>query len=368
MSFDLPESAADLAALARQVLQDQVTPQGLRAVEDTAGSRLDRALWATLADTGILAAALPESLGGGGLDLLEQCAVLVELGRAVAAVPYLEHVASAAAIGYFGTDAQRARWGVPAAGGSAVLTAALGEGLTATEQPATRAEPVAAGWLLTGTKAVVAHAIVADALLVSAATDRGVCLFVVLPEDPGVTLRPEVVIDGDVAATVELAGAELGADRLLPGADCAHWLAARLTVAHCARQVGVLERALELTAAHAREREQFGRPIGSFQAVAQRLADAYIDVDAARLTMWEAAWRVASGLPCPTEIATAKFWAAEAGHRVAHTAVHVHGGTGIDLDGPLHRYFVAAKRHEFALGGATAQLLQLGHTLAGSPA
>jgi alkylation response protein AidB-like acyl-CoA dehydrogenase len=84
--------------------------------------------------------------------------------------------------------------------------------------------------------------------------------------------------------------------------------------------------------------------------------------------MWEAAWRIATPLPCPTEIATAKFWAAEAGHRVAHTAVHVHGGTGIDLDGAAHRYFTAAKRTEFALGGATAQLRKIGAELAATPA
>jgi alkylation response protein AidB-like acyl-CoA dehydrogenase len=146
-----------------------------------------------------------------------------------------------------------------------------------------------------------------------------------------------------------------------------HWLVARNTVALAAYQTGVLERALELTAEYAREREQFGRPIGSFQAVAQRLADAYIDVEAVRLTMWEAAWRIANALPGGTYIATAKFWAADAGHRVAHTAVHVHGGTGIDLDAPTHRYFTAAKRTEFALGGATAQLRKLGAELAATP-
>ena len=123
------------------------------------------------------------------------------------------------------------------------------------------------------------------------------------------------------------------------------------------------ERALELTAEYAKTREQFGRPIGAFQAVAQRLADAYIDVEAIRLTLWQAAWRLEAGLPAEAEIATAKFWAAEGGHRVAHTAVHVHGGVGIDVSHPIHRYFAAAKRHEFALGGATAQLLRLGDVL-----
>jgi alkylation response protein AidB-like acyl-CoA dehydrogenase len=135
-------------------------------------------------------------------------------------------------------------------------------------------------------------------------------------------------------------------------------------VAWCAVQLGVTERALELTAEHALGRVQFGRPIGGFQAVAQRLADAYVDVEAIRLTLWQAAWRLAAGRPAEAEVATAKFWAADGGHRVAHTAVHVHGGVGIDLDHPLHRYFVAAKRNEFALGGATEQLRRLGDVLA----
>jgi alkylation response protein AidB-like acyl-CoA dehydrogenase len=109
---------------------------------------------------------------------------------------------------------------------------------------------------------------------------------------------------------------------------------------------------------------QFGRPIGAFQAVAQRLADAYIDVEAVRLTMWQAAWRLCAGLPADVEVATAKFWAADGGHRVAHTAVHVHGGLGIDVSYRVHRYFLAAKGNEFALGGATAQLRRIGAALA----
>ena len=150
------------------------------------------------------------------------------------------------------------------------------------------------------------------------------------------------------------------------GAEVADWLVARATVGLCAVQSGVIERALELTAEYAKSRVAFGRPIGSFQAVTQRLADAFVDVEAVRLTMWQAAWLlVLRALPAAAEVATAKFWAAEAGHRVAHTAVHVHGGMGIDVTYPVHRYFVAAKRHEFALGGATAQLRRIGDVLAG---
>jgi acyl-CoA dehydrogenase len=367
MDFELSESQIELAGLARQILADQVTPERLRAAEEQ-GLLFDRALWQELAKAGVLAAALPETIGGGGLDFLEQCSVLIELGRTTAPVPYLTSVLSAAALGYFGTDGQRAKWAAPAAAGEIVLTAALAEDLLDdAEAPQTTAELSESGWRLSGSKAVVAYGSVADAFLVPAATVDGLKLFVVLPGDTGVSLDVQRLVDGDTAVTLDLAAVPLSEDRLVPGSDVVHWLVARATVALAAYQTGVLERALELTAEYAREREQFGRPIGSFQAVAQRLADAYIDVEAVRLTMWEAAWRIHNALPGGSYIATAKFWAADAGHRVAHTAVHVHGGTGIDMDAPTHRYFTAAKRTEFALGGATAQLRRLGAELATTP-
>ena len=190
-------------------------------------------------------------------------------------------------------------------------------------------------------------------------------VFLVEPSDAGVRVEPQRLTDFGSAGRLVLSGVTLGDDRVLGGDGVADWLVARATAGLCAVQSGVIERALELTAEYAKSRVAFGRPIGSFQAVTQRLADAFVDVEAVRLTMWQAAWRLASGSAAAAEVATAKFWAAEAGHRVAHTAVHVHGGMGIDVTYPVHRYFVAAKRHEFALGGATAQLLRIGATLAG---
>ena len=97
---------------------------------------------------------------------------------------------------------------------------------------------------------------------------------------------------------------------------------------------------------------------------AQRLADGYIDVLGQELTLWQAAWRLAEGLPCEAELASAKLFAADAGHRISHTTVHVHGGVGIDLDGEAHRYFTAAKRWELAFGGATEQARTIGRVLA----
>ena len=122
-----------------------------------------------------------------------------------------------------------------------------------------------------------------------------------------------------------------------------------------------------MTAEYARTREQFDRPIGSFQAVGQRMADGYIDVKGLRLTLTQAAWRFGEGLPAATDVASAAFWAADAGHRVAHSIVHIHGGVGIDVDHPIHRYFLSAKQTEFDLGGATGQLLAIGRELADTP-
>jgi alkylation response protein AidB-like acyl-CoA dehydrogenase len=339
MDFTRPEEHRELADLTRRILTDRPGTD-------------DRTLWTSLRDAGVLDAALPESVGGAGLGFLAHCGVLVELGRAASTLPYLPTVV-------LGADALSA----PPDG--RIVTAALTEEDTDDPRcPATHAERSAAGWVLTGAKTAVPAGPVADAFLVPATGPDGPAVFLLTPADEGVTVTRQYMVDGDDAALLDLAGVPLADDRYLGGADLLDRLVDRAVVGQCAHQLGVLERALELTAEYARTRVQFGRPIGEFQAVAQRLADGYIDVEAVRLTMWQAAWRIDSGLPAATEIATAKFWAADAGHRVAHTAVHVHGGVGIDVDYPLHRYFVTAKRNEFALGAATVHLRRLGAALA----
>jgi 3-oxocholest-4-en-26-oyl-CoA dehydrogenase beta subunit len=369
MDFTQDEAERELAALARKILTARLAPERLPAVD--AGDGFDRALWADLAGAGILSAALPEALGGAGLGLLAHCGVLTELGRAVAPVPYLASmVLGAGALARFGTPGQQQRWAVPAGRGEVILTAALAEeDGDDPRAPSVTAKPVngGGGWRLSGVKTTVFAASQAGLLLVPAAAPRGVTVFLVDPAGEGVTVQPQRVTGGTVGRVV-LDGARVPDGQVLgspaAGREITCWLLAHATVGLCAQQLGVLERALEMTAEYACNRVQFGKPIGGFQAVAQRLADGYIDVEAVRLTMWQAAWQLATGQPGEATVATAKFWAAEAGHRVAHTAVHVHGGVGIDLDYPLHRYFLAAKLGEFALGGATAQLRRIGAALA----
>lgn len=369
MDFSVTQAQQELSSLSRRILTDRATPERLTELE-RAGSGFDDALWAELAAAGVLAAALPESVGGDGYGLGEQCSILIEIGRAVAPVPYLESIVlGAGAIAAFGSAEQLAGYAAAARAGELVITAALAEPDGAGPgAPSSLAERTSDGWRLTGVKSTVPAGASAGLLLVPAATDAGVGVFCVRPDDHGVTVEPQRLVDGTGAAQVSFADVELGPDRLIGDAadgEVVAWLLARATLGLCALQLGVTERALELTAEYAKTREQFGRAIGAFQAVAQRLADAYIDVEAIRLTMWQAAWRLEAGLPCDAEIATAKFWAADGGHRVAHTTVHVHGGVGIDVSHPVHRYFAAAKRNEFALGGVTDQLRTLGAVLAG---
>jgi 3-oxocholest-4-en-26-oyl-CoA dehydrogenase beta subunit len=365
MDFTTTEAASELGGLARTITDSVCTPEHQRDL-DKLEERFDRDLWAKLIDADILSTAAPESLGGGGFGVLEQTAVLVALGRQMAAVPYLESVVLVAgALAKFGSEALQQQWAVPAINGENILTVALDAEMG---QGPVQAQAQGSGFRLTGTRAQVPFGPVADVFLVPAESDAGMRVFSVAKADTGVSVTSLNTTGHGSVGHLELQGVELDADRVVGDDEVVGWLATRETLGRSAFQLGVLERALELTAEYAREREQFDRPIGSFQAVAQRLADGYIDVKGLRLTVTQAAWRLSEDLPADLEVGTAAFWAADAGHRVAHTAVHVHGGVGIDTDHPVHRYFLAAKQIEFGVGGATGHLLRIGRELADTPA
>lgn len=366
MDFRFTQEQDEAASLAASILEDRVTNDRLKAVE-AAGDRFDRDLWSELGSSGLLGLALPEEYDGAGLGIVELCRVLVEVGRTVAPVPLASHGPAARLVAELGSDAQKQQWLPGAATGAKVLTAAVAEERAwAPSRPTTVATPDGDGYRLTGSKAVVPAGPYADLFLVPAETPSGVAVFLVEPGDEGVSVVTQTYSDGDGVARLDLDGALLGADRVIDGADGR--LRQLLVLAGAAEQLGITEGALKLTSSYAKTREQFGRPIGTFQAVSQRLADGYIDVLGQRLTLWQAAWRLDQGLPAESEVAIAKLWAADAGHRLAHTTVHVHGGVGIDLDGEAHRYFTSAKRFEFQNGGATEQALNVGRMLAAEPA
>jgi alkylation response protein AidB-like acyl-CoA dehydrogenase len=365
MDFTRTEAAQDLSGLVGTIVEAVCTPDHQRRL-DALDQRFDTDLWRKLIDADILSTAAPEAVGGGGFGVLEQTAILTALGRQLAAVPYLESVVlGAGALARFAPAALQQAWAGPAVSGEKILTVALDGEFGQGPVQATRSGD---GYRLTGARTQVAFGPIADAYLVPAETDSGTTVFLVASDDPGVAVTELQTTGLNSAAELDLAGVEVTPDRVVGDDEALAWLTARRAVGLSAYQLGVLQRALELTAEYGRTREQFDRPIGSFQAVSQRLADGYIDVQGLRLACEQAAWRLSEDLPADVEVATAAFWAAEAGHRVAHTAVHVHGGVGIDTDHPVHRYFICAKQNEFALGGATAQLRLIGRELADTPA
>ena len=370
MDFTTTEDQQELVGLATRILDEKSTQKHLDSLGEQ-GIWFDAELWKQLADAGIVGASLKEDVGGGGLGFTELALLLEQIGAHVAQVPLFETVLCAALpIDHFGTAEQRSRDLPDVAAGRALLAAGLVEsGRDDVHRPLTTATPNGSSYTVTGTKTNVPYADQARRILVPASLQDGtVVLLLVEPTAAGVTLRAGKATNGLPVFEVELTdvAAELlvGPDK---GADALAWLVDRALTGLAAIGLGVSGKALKLSAAYTTGREQFGRAIATFQAVGHRLADAYIDVEAMRLTTLQAVWLLDTGLPGRDEARIAKWWASEGGHRVAHAAQHVHGGVGIDIDYELSRYFVWSKQVEFALGGAQAQLLSLGAVLAAEP-
>jgi alkylation response protein AidB-like acyl-CoA dehydrogenase len=362
MDFSLSEEQEAIRDLARQIHDDRVTHERLLELERS-GDWFDTDLWGELARANLTALAVPEAHGGGGFGMEEICCVLEEQGRRTAPVPLIATaVLGALPIAAFGTPEQQARFLAPVAQDEAVLTAALVEYASSDPAvPRTSAKRAGDGWRLDGEKYCVPAAPLARTALVPARTADGLAVFLVDPRANGVTLDRQVATHREPQSRMTLVGVSaelLGAPG--QGEEIVRFMEDRVSLALSAVQVGVAEGALKDTAAYISERKQFDKPIGTFQGVVLRAADAWIDVEALRGMVWQAAWRVAAGLPCHAEIAAAKWWAATAGQRVVHTEQHLHGGIGSDVEYPSHRYVLWAKQNELLLGGANESLAKLG--------
>jgi alkylation response protein AidB-like acyl-CoA dehydrogenase len=368
MDFTFTEEQETITKLARELFERRATPERLTELE-SGEIRYDAALWKELASVDLLGTALPEAVGGSGGGFVELGVLLAEVGWSVAPVPaYATLVLGADPIAQHGSPEQQRRYLPGVITGTRILSAGLQEpGRSDPTSPSTQARRDGPNWHLDGAKELVPAAQLADTVLIPATTDDDdVGLFLLPTDAAGVEIRPAETTSDEPHADVFLDGAIVSDDDRLPGDGCQliGSLYTRALVGLCAIQLGVAERALRMAATYTAQREQFGRPIGSFQAVQQRMADAFIDVEAIRWTTWHAAWLVAQGRPAERTARIAKFWAAEAGARVAATTQQVHGGIGIDTSYPLHRYFLWAKHNELALGPATAQLARLGSTYA----
>lgn len=364
MDFAFTEEQREIAELAKTILRDHCTPTILARLEGE-GAAVHRGLWRALADAGLLAVALPERWQGMGGGLTELCLLLEQVGQNVAPIPARETLAlGAAPIAEFGSDAQKAEHLVPVAAGIRFLTAALAETCTPIAATARGEHFVLTGEL----DSVPALPLVHTVLVPAVGVDGSTTFFLVPTEAPGASIVEQRATDGRSIGRLVLADVELEAEAVLgevgEGEHIRGWLKARALVTAAAVTLGIVHRALRITAKYTTEREQFGRAIGTFQAVTQRAADAYIDVESLRLVLWRTVWLLDHDQPADRDVLVTAHWAAEAGHRVTFAAQHLHGGIGFDRDYPLYRYFLWAKQLEFSMGGASSHLAALGAAIA----
>jgi len=373
MDFSFSEDQEALRQLARTIFDDHCTHERLKAVEATP-EWFYRSLWAELAKANLLGVALPEDVGGGGLTFFELCVLLEEQGRAVAPLPlWPTLVLGALPIDHFGSAAQRKRLLPGVCSGETILSAALVE--NGCDEPGTVAATArrdGGNWRLDGVKTCVPAAHLAARILVPARTGADtVGVFLIDPNGSGVRLARQVTTTGEPQYELTLSGATVGADEVLGdatgGAAIVDWLLQHAISALCVTGAGVAERALRMTAEYTTGRKQFNKPLATFQAVAQRAADAFIWVEGMRWTAWQAAWRLAAGESAAADVAVAKYWAGEGGHFTTYAAQHLHGGIGLDVDYPVHRYFLWAKQIELSLGSSVQHLARLGADMAAAP-
>jgi alkylation response protein AidB-like acyl-CoA dehydrogenase len=370
VDFSLTEEQDAVRGLAEQIFQGSVTVERVKEIEAGEG-RIDRDLWKALGDAGLLGIALPESVDGQGLGMIETTLVLEQQGRVVAPVPYWASIVCAALpIAEFGTDAQRQRWLPGVVKGEHFLTAALAEpGVNDALHPQVRATKDGDAYTLDGEKPAVPSAHAAEAILVPAQLDDGtVAVFLVDGRADGLTAEMGEATDRSLVGHLTFDGVTaepLGGDTTR-GERQLQWMLDRALLGLCAMQVGVCEAATAQAAEYTSGREQFGKPLSTFQGVQLRAADAFIDTECIRVTTMQGAWMMDEGLDATSAVLVAKWWAAEAGQHAVHNTQHLHGGMGADVDYPIHRYFLWGKQIEDTLGGASATLARLGQVLAGA--
>jgi alkylation response protein AidB-like acyl-CoA dehydrogenase len=355
MDFAFTPEQALLQRTAREALAAIAPMTHVRAMMADARGTTD-AVWRQLGALGWPGMIVAEEYGGAGLGMLELVIVLIETGRVVMPGPFLSTVVGGLALAHAGDDVQRRRWLPSIADGSRIATLALLEanprwdleGVTAV------AQPVADGWRLAGTKLFVPDAHVADVMIcaVRRADDGEPALVVVERDAARITPLASVDATRKIFA-VDLDGVRVPPESVLAG-DVPTALAAVLDcarVALAAEMAGGAERVLEMTVEHVKVRRQFGRAIGSFQAVQHACADMMVAVECAKAATTYAAWALAEGADdAAIAAATAKATTNDAYRQVTAKAIQLHGGIGFTWEHDLHIYYKRAMSSEPTFG------------------
>lgn len=362
MDLGFDESQQMLKTSARDFLEQECPTSLVRAMEEDERGYTPE-LWSKIAELGWLGLTVPEQYGGLGMSYFDLVLILEEMGRAMLPGPFFSTVVlGAMTLIEAGTDEQKQEYLPKVANGEAILTMALTEP-TATYEPSgvqTTAKADGSDYVVNGTKLFVPDAQVADAMIVVARTSessdasQGITLFLVDANNPGITITPLKTISGDKQAEVEFKNVRIPASAVIGQVDQGWDTVSRIldlaAIGKCAEMLGGADRVLEMTTDYVKERVQFGRPIGSFQAVQHHCANMATDVEGCRYVAYQAAWRISERLPAVREVAIAKAWVSDAYRRVCSLGHQSHGAIGFTKEYDLQLYTRRAKVAEVAYG------------------
>ena len=362
MDFDLTEGQDMLRISARNFLARECPKAKVREmIKDEKG--YDAQMWHSMAELGWLGLVFPEEYGGMAGSFVDLVVLMEEMGRSILPGPFFSTVALCALpLLEYGSAKQKTEFLPPMARGESIWTLALAEesGGYRASDVRLRAAPEGTKYVLQGCKLFVTDAHVADYMLVAGRSgegespEDGITLFIVDARQPNVKMEPIPTIGGDRQFKVSFDGLTVTGDNVLgktgKGWDIMDFVLQRAAVLKCAEMSGACQAVLDMTSGYARERIQFDRPIGSFQAIQHKLADMLIDVEAVQYLLYQAAWGIDVGSPSPWQISVAKAKANEAYQRICIEAIAAHGAIGYTMDHDIGLYYRRVKAAQFAAG------------------
>ncbi len=367
MDLGLSEEQELLKNSAREFLEKECPEEHVRAMEEDEKGYSPE-LWKKMGDLGWHGLMVPEDLGGAGFSFLDLCVLVEETGRALLPGPFIPNQVSAAILLAAASDEQKKKYLPKLADGSAIFTYAYTEPSGRWDREGVQLKSTKSGdnYVLNGTKLFVPDANVADYILVAADFDaNGGRVFIVPRSAAQITVLKTIASDKQaevVLNNVTVAAADSFAVSINAGTEIRN----KATSLECAYLVGLSQRDFEISVNYAKERVQFGRPIGSFQAIQHKAADMVTDVDGMRFIMYKAAWATSEGEESASmDVAMAKAWCSDASRRVVAHGQQIHGGIGFTKDYVIQLFFRRQKRAELFWGDAdfhrerVAQMLEI---------
>ena len=364
MNFALSEEQEMLRTMARDFLTNKCPKTLVKEMEiDEKG--YSPQLWKEMVELGWMGLAFPEKYGGAGMTFLDMAILLEEMGRACLPGPFFSSVIlGGLPILEFGSEEQKQEYLLKIAKGEKNLTLAIAESDARYDAASIAVKATAEGnaYVINGTKLFVPDAHIADYLLCvartgkQAKTESGITIFIADAKSPGISYTVLKTLGRDKLCEVVFNRVKVPKENILgqldKGWDAVKRIIERATVAKCCEMTGNLQQMLDMTVSYAKERIQFERPIGSFQIIQHYCSDMLTDVQGARFSTYQAAWRLNEGLPCTKEIAVAKAWTGQAFERVNALSHQVHGAIGFTMDHDLHFYTMRGKAAAATFGDA----------------